>query len=457
MVDLMFSTRRNKRYGRDAMTYEMSWTGNVVRDFLRREDRTFRIDHNYTFLVSVPKWREIFATEFAGRLGDHELYERISSHIEAVLSPRTYNNRKGKGSQAAINQLIEDICEVSNGYTKPAWVIKVDLKGYFPSALWDVAYGQLCSVIDSATNSEEERSYLKWLCMTLVHANPAAHCERRTPTYLWKEHISPDKSLFSKPEGEGAAIGRLIWQTAMGLYINDEIKWLNEECGLRVVCFVDDIVFSVPERQKAYVLSLLPELRRRLAKKNIRLNEKKFYCQPYQHGLEFLGSHIKPYRIHLNNSTYERALQRIDELNAIADKSIGMDELVASANSYTGLLKNRTDHKRLLWLRDWVSQDWWQYVEWNETKQCLSYKPGYSINERLNKKYNLKIKRYGRNGSNPAGAGTGAAGPHRREERALHGAHESGGTAAVNRLQGHQVHGGAGRRHGHALRHRDVA
>ena len=78
---------------------------------------------------------------------------------------------------------------------------------------------------------------------------------------------------------EGAAIGRLIWQTAMGLYINDEIKWLNEVCNVRTVCFVDDIVIQVPDNKKSYVLSLIPELRKRLATKNISLNEKKFYCQ----------------------------------------------------------------------------------------------------------------------------------------------------------------------------------
>ena len=40
LVDVYFDTRRNKRYGRDSMVYEMSWVANLVREFRQRKDRT---------------------------------------------------------------------------------------------------------------------------------------------------------------------------------------------------------------------------------------------------------------------------------------------------------------------------------------------------------------------------------------------------------------------------------
>ena len=219
------------------------------------------------------------------------------------------------GSQAAINQLTEHIFEVSEGYTKPTRIVKIDFSGYFPNAVWLIAEKCIDEVIDRTELDEETKAYLKWLTMISIHCNPAAHCELRTAPHLWKEHIAPEKSIRTKPEGIGAAIGRLIWQTAMGLYVNDEILWLTEECGVKLVCFVDDIVFVVPEERHQYLLSLLPELRRRLAKKGVTLNEKKFYDQPYYHGCEFLGSHIRPNRIHLNNKTYDNAIRSIDKMN----------------------------------------------------------------------------------------------------------------------------------------------
>jgi len=49
---------------------------------------------------------------------------------------------------------------------------------------------------------------------------------------------------------------------------------------------------------------------------------------------------------------------------------------------------------RLLELRDKVSPEWWQWLEWDSKRKCITYKQGYSPNERLNNKYHLKLKRY---------------------------------------------------------------
>ena len=400
LVDIYFDTRRNKRYGRDAMTYEMSWPANLVQDYRERGERTTRIRHNYAFLTSIPKWREIMATEFSGRIIDHEICEVVIPLCNLVLSPYSFNNRKGMGAQAAINQLIEHIYTVSEGYTKPCRIIKMDIRGYFPSAHWGYTERCIDRVID--LSERKDKDYLKWLTMIAIHCNPAAHCELRTPRWLWAEHISPDKSLLMKPEGVGAAIGRLIWQTGMGLYINDEIVWLTEECGLSVVCFVDDIAIAVPERLHQYALNLIPRLREKLAAKGIYLNERKFYDQPYEHGVEFLGSHIRPNRIHLNDKTYKQALLRIEELNKLPNKGAHIECLLSSINSYTGLTKLRTDYKRTLALWNAVDDSWKEYVQWDDGRLCVICKPGHTWRERMNKKYHLKLKKYEKRRKNRA-------------------------------------------------------
>ena len=394
LTNIYFDTRRNKRYGHDAMVWELSWVSNTVRYQREADERTLRILHNYGFLTSVPRWREILATEFKGRMIDHELCEVVIPAAEAGYSPYTYNNRKGKGAQAAINQLIEHIYAASEGYTKPCRIIKMDISGYFPNAWWSYAEECIDAVIDQT--DREDKDHLKWLAMIAINANPAAHCEKRTPLWLWKEHIPPEKSSFTKPEGVSAAIGRLAWQTAMGLYINDDIIWINIVCGLLVVCFVDDIVMVVPEHLHEYALSIIPQLRIRFARKGIRLNEKKFYDQPYEHGVEFLGCHIKPFRIHLNDNNCTRAMERVEELNETKNKAANIDDFIASVNSYTGQLKNRTEHKRLTLLRESISPDWFQYVEWDEKRSCVVPVQEYSLRSRMNKKYHLKLKQHGK-------------------------------------------------------------
>ena len=150
LVRTYFDTRRNKRYGRDSMSYEMRWVSNLINEIRAREDKTLRVRHNYAFLTSIPRWREIMATEFTGRVMDHEICEVAIPQAEKVLSPFTFNNRKGKGAQAAMNALIETITAVTKCDTEPCRIIKLDLKGYFPNARWDVAERELCKVLDLA-------------------------------------------------------------------------------------------------------------------------------------------------------------------------------------------------------------------------------------------------------------------------------------------------------------------
>ena len=149
---------------------------------------------------------------------------------------------------------------------------------------------------------------------------------------------------------------------------------------------------TVPEHLHEYALSLIPELRKRFAAKGIRLNNRKFYDQPCTHGLEFLGSHIRPNRLHLNNKTFERGLQRIADLNKIKDKERYVDTFICSINSYTGMLKNRTDYQRMMKLVQHVDSSWWQYAYWNRQRQCVSVYQKYCERERLNRKYHLHLK-----------------------------------------------------------------
>jgi len=399
LLDTMFTARKNKRYGKDCAQFEANWTPLLYRMMCQFVSRTFRILRNYAFLTSIPKWREIFATYFEGRLADHLLCDTLHPYIEKELHENSFNNRIGKGQQAAINAVIEAIHSVSEGYTKPCRIIKWDLKGFFPNANCDYMEKCFRDVIDLYRKDivnrygDEAPAFLKWLAMICVHCYPARHCELRTPWHFWQEHIEPSKSIMNKEPGTGVPIGRLGSQTGMGLYINDEVRWLNDECGILTIVFMDDGAEIVPERLHGYALSLMPELRKRLAAKGVKMNEKKFYDQPYQHGVEFLGSHIKPHRIHLNNKTYNRAMMRVVEFNEMPDKYRYLDRVIASINSYTGQLKARTDYNRLMTFVNTLDKDWWEWLDWDSQRLCVTPKPEFSMRKRLAMKYNIKHKR----------------------------------------------------------------
>jgi hypothetical protein len=363
-----YKARANKRRSRDTVRFEMNLEANLLQLWKELNERTFRADSNYAFTVSVPKDREIFATEMKNRVVHHYLDWRMRPIYEKVLSDRSFNNRKGMGLHKAIECFSDDIRELTEGYTKDAWCFHLDLKGYFPNANVEKALAQQLELIDCYYEGDDKDD-LKYMMTTCMRADPARHCNIYVPLSCW-DRIAPEKSLFNKPTGTGAAIGFLIWQNAMGLYINDVVKWLQSHEPLRVVVFVDDIY--VVTRDKTGFLALMPELRKRLAELDVRLNEKKFFCQHFSKGIRCLGTMLKFGRMYLNRTTVNRAFARLREW---ADRRyIPIDErnnMLCSLNTYCGMMKRGNNRKVLQKFKEESLCLLGRFLEWNEKKDCL--------------------------------------------------------------------------------------
>lgn len=335
-----YKARSNKRRSRDSVAFEQNLERNLYSLWKSINERTFRADSNYAFVVSYPKPREIFATEMKNRIVHHYLDWRLRPIYESVLSDRTFNNRKGKGLHKAIDTYRNDIAELTDNYTKDAWCAHVDLKGYFPNANVEIALAQQLELIDKYYYGDDKDD-LRYMMTVCMRSDPARNCMVFVPRSEW-DAIAPEKSLFNKPVGVGAAIGFLCWQNAMGLYINDVVKWLQSFDFMRVVVFVDDIYIVTRDKDK--FLSLMPEFRQRLSMLKVELNEKKFYCQHYSKGIMCLGTMLKFGRRYIKNKSFNNAMRKIDELSVNTD---GAKRILCSMNSHLGMLKNIEQKRRM--------------------------------------------------------------------------------------------------------------
>lgn len=335
-----YKARSNKRRSRDSVAFEQNLERNLHSLWKSINERTFRADSNYAFVVSYPKPREIFATEMKNRIVHHYLDWRLRPIYESVLSDRTFNNRKGKGLHKAIDTYRNDIAELTDNYTKDAWCAHVDLKGYFPNANVEIALAQQLELIDKYYYGDDKDD-LRYMMTVCMRSDPARNCMVFVPRSEW-DAIAPEKSLFNKPVGVGAAIGFLCWQNAMGLYINDVVRWLQSFDFMRVVVFVDDIYIVTRDKDK--FLSLMPEFRQRLSMLKVELNEKKFYCQHYSKGIMCLGTMLKFGRRYIKNKSFNNAMRKIDELSVNTD---GAKRILCSMNSHLGMLKNIEQKRRM--------------------------------------------------------------------------------------------------------------
>lgn len=390
IIDAYFSARSNKRRSPDQVEFELHWERNCVRIYEDIINRCFR-PTAYTFVVDRPRPREVFASDLSTRILHHYLDLRLRPLLEARMSTHTFNNRVGYGQNACQNAVISDIYEVSNGFTEDAYIIKLDMSGCFPNVSQDIAYKQLEEVIlnDYHGHDKDELIYMLQVC---IYSYPSHHCYRKSPLYKWKD-IAPEKSLFNKPDGIGAAIGHLIWQNAVNYYFHELDEWILSQ-GIHYERFVDDMYFIV-KNKTAFLTFMIPEIRKRLAELGSSLNEKKFYCQHYTKGCECLGTHIKMDRIYPNNRIVKRGIEKARSFNrCIREEKVGA--LLCSINSYLGMCKNLNGYNQAQRILRALSPKWYKYVSFNRKRVCLQAKDQYSEANMLARKYKLKVKGNGR-------------------------------------------------------------
>lgn len=337
-------SRRGKRRSADQVSFELNQFSRLGTLYDSICSRTYTPSSNYSFIHRRPKPREVWACNMEHKILQTYLCDRFKPILEKMLTDRTFNNRVGYGTHAAINRVIEDIYTASCGYTKDCWVIKLDLRGYFPNINQDISWG----IIEKAITDNyfrDVKDELLYIAKVINYDNPQYSSSRQSSYEEWQD-IAPYKSLYNKPYGTGGAIGYLYWQLMSNGYLSDIDKWIIHNISPYYTRFVDDMV--IVSDNKDGVLLMIPALRALLRKIDIELHPHKFYCQYYTKGLEFLGYHIKPkHRIHINKKIILKALRAV--------KQKDRDNYIARVNSYLGMVKISTDTNVARLLLDNVS------------------------------------------------------------------------------------------------------
>ena len=76
--------------------------------------------------------------------------------------------------------------------------------------------------------------------MIAIHCCPAKALRAAHTQVSLGRAYQTRKVILNKPDGIGVPIGRMSSQRVWDLYINDEVIWLNEDCGIRTTVFMDD-------------------------------------------------------------------------------------------------------------------------------------------------------------------------------------------------------------------------
>ena len=125
--------RKHKANTYGALQYAMDSEINNYDLWEELNSQTYKLGLNRTFIVTRPKLREVFCAPFRDRIVHHLLYNRFKDILENEMIDDAYACQKGKGTQYGVKRIKQHIEEITQNYTRKAWILKCDLKGFFMS------------------------------------------------------------------------------------------------------------------------------------------------------------------------------------------------------------------------------------------------------------------------------------------------------------------------------------
>ena len=336
LLEAYYDCRKRKRKTASAIVYEMDYEGKLIALRDRINDCIYRPGKSMCFVVTRPRYREVFAAAFEDRIVHHWIALRLEPLFEQIFSPRTFNCRKGKGQLYGINMLREDVRQCSVNYTQDCYIMKLDLQGFFMSINKKMLADMVDAFVVENYHNEADKDTLRFLCRTVVLHEPEKNCERHSPASYW-DYLPPNKSLFTNGEGLGVAIGNLFSQLFANFLLNVLDWYLIKALGFQYVGrYVDD--FYIVDKDKARLLAAVPYIRTLLQLYGLTLHPHKFYLQHYSKGVQFTGSVVKKDRVYTANNTITNAIMAVRRLNR-AETLPEVLHAVDSINSYLGCFR----------------------------------------------------------------------------------------------------------------------
>lgn len=267
----------------------------------------------------------------------HFLFNQVSEWWDARFIEDNYSCRIGKGTLYGIRRLDHHIRSVSRNYTRPAYILKLDLQGYFMSLERTKLYKR---AMWGLNRQFPDKGYAyqvcKYLWKVIIFNDPLDGVQLNCPRSAWRG-LPPSKSLFHQPKGRGIAIGNLTSQLLSNIYLDQLDRFVTLELGFKHYGrYVDD--FYIVSPSKAELIEATSTIEQYVNQTlGLTLHPHKRHLQECHRGVAFLGAVVYPHRMH-PGKRFKRNL-----LAALSAPDCSKE----TEASYRGLVKHYKHHKLL--------------------------------------------------------------------------------------------------------------
>jgi hypothetical protein len=152
LFEAYYRARKNKRNTLNQLKFEMDFEHNLLLLAAEIERRQYAPGPCIAFIVNKPVKREIFAADFRDRVVHHLLHGSINHIIEGKLIHDTYSCRKGKGTLYGVKRLDKFIRSCSRNYQQDAYILKLDITGYFRNMRHDILWRKVQKILSGRNN-----------------------------------------------------------------------------------------------------------------------------------------------------------------------------------------------------------------------------------------------------------------------------------------------------------------
>ena len=347
LYESYFSARKNKRKSSEIITFDIDREENLIR--LQEELNTgcYEISPSKVFIVEDPVKREIFAASFRDRIIHHYLIERINPCIEKNLIYDCYACREGKGTLFGIKRISHFARSITQNYTRTAWYLKLDIKGFFMSIDKNILAVRLIAYIEKEYK-KEDKDLILYLLKKIIGNNPVEDVIFRSSSEKWND-LDKNKSLFFTKAGCGLPIGNLTSQIFANFYMSYLDHYIKHHLKIRYYGrYVDDFILMHEDKDylklchRNIILFLEKEL-------HLVLNHRKTILQKVEHGIKFLGTVIEI----RHENIRRRTVRNINTCTKNINKEVkeGKPDKAkrkiyqARINSYLGLIRHYDTYK----------------------------------------------------------------------------------------------------------------
>lgn len=338
-----YDCRRQKRNSWSALKFEEHLEKNLIQLHQELVDRTWTPERLSCFVITFPKPREIWASDFRDRVVQCVFYNRWQERFHNSFIYDTYACIPARGTLMASKRVEKMMRSASNNYQDEAFVLKADFANFFVS----IDKFILEQILLRRITSEWDQWMCRKILWTDIRSNPLIKSSKKLLNMVPKF-----KSLLWAPFDKGLPIGNLTSQFFANIYLNEVDQFVKHQLkGKHYGRYVDDIImFHESGRKLFQLVEAIDDFSR--SHLSIALHPKKTSINRIKNGVNFVGYIIRPWTKYIRRSTISNLMRKIEDPLFWRDADVQ-----ASVNSYLGFLKHVNGYgarrkicQRLEWL-----------------------------------------------------------------------------------------------------------